>query len=102
MGGWKSVPTQDWYLALKEGVAPHVMISPFEAYEILMGINREREKTPGKMEIRIGTSGMREKTYPAIKIMTGTSEFSWGDLGEKQPLLEMARIQGGIPDATCG
>ena len=51
---WRSIAVSDRFLALKEGVIPHVLASPFEVYEILMGINREQ--TQGRMQIRVGTS----------------------------------------------
>ena len=35
---WKSVRIDAWLLAPKEGISPHVLISPLEVYEILMDI----------------------------------------------------------------
>ena len=99
-GGWKSAPAHAMFLALREGIVPHLAISSFEVYEILMGINREQ--TPGKMEIRIGASGNWEITYSALSIITSTSECVVGNLGGEQALLEMVRIQGEIADPTFG
>ena len=37
---WESIAVSGRFLAPKEGILPHVLASPFEVYEILMGINR--------------------------------------------------------------
>ena len=54
------------------------------------------------MKLRVGTSGKEENAYPTLNIMTITAECTVGNLSETHPLLEMARIQGGVPDPTFG
>ena len=86
----------DWLLPPKEGIVPHVMISPFEVYEIWMGINRKH--APGQMEIRVAASGKGGNTYSTLNIMEITSGCIVGNVSEKQASAEMERIQGEIPD----
>ena len=69
-----------------------MILSPFEVYGILMGINREQ--TQGGMKIRGGESGKRE-SYATLNVMTSTTDRIVGELGRNQALQAMVRILGG-------
>ena len=88
--GWESAHINDWFLAPKEGIFPHATISPFEVYEISMGINREQ--APEKMKTRVGPSGEGSNTYSAINTMESAAEFIVRNMGEKKESGEIARI----------
>ena len=76
-----------------------MLVSPFEAYEISMGINRDR--TQGRMHIRVGTSGKREP-YAKLSVMASNAERIVGELGKNQSVDAMVRIQGEIPEPSFG
>ena len=87
---------KDLFLTLKVGVMSHVLVTPFEIFEILMEINREPE---GRMGIRIGTSrGARS----AINLMKSAPDGIVGKLDQNSYKSETKRISSEIPDPTFG
>ena len=56
---------KEWYRAMKQKIFRHAFISPFEAMEMLMMTNGEKEPM---FQIIPGTSG-KKKTYAALNIM---------------------------------
>ena len=96
-GSWESVRIFGWSLALKERIAPHVLVSPYEIYEVLMEINTEHQ---GMLEIRVRTSGKQE-TYSKINIMKNTPGEMVGNMDPtKATRVEITHIE--IPDPTSG
>ena len=81
-----------------ERVAPRVLISPFEIYEIVAELNRAHQ---GRGEIRVGPSGKRG-TYSALNIVKITSDDAVGNMDTSRALGEMGRIQRELPDPTFG
>ena len=83
---WRSLAVSERFLALKEGAAQHVLASPFDAYEILMGINRE--KTPGRMKTRVGTA-WEESPYSMLNVMATTIDIIVWKMSKSDALREM-------------
>ena len=54
--GWGTISIVQWWVVIKENVAPHVMASPFEMWEILMGWNMNEVTLP-RRKLRIGMTG---------------------------------------------
>ena len=50
----KSVDAKEWYRAMKRKISKHALISPFEALEMLMMANGEKEPI---FQTRPGTTG---------------------------------------------
>ena len=51
---WETIPISQWRLYLKDAFVKHVLASPYEIYEILMGHNRELNP---RKKLRIGATG---------------------------------------------
>ena len=62
---WESVDLKERYHAAKRKIFRHAFVSPFEATEMLMGVNGEKEP---KFRTRPGTAGGK-KTYATLNIM---------------------------------
>ena len=92
MGG---VRISDWFLTLKVGVLSHVIISPFEIFEVRVEINRGQE---GMMRLRIGTA----RTHPATNLTKRTSDEIVGQLDMNRNKSEMGRISSEILGPTFG
>ena len=54
---WESVDVKEWYRAMKQKIFRHVFISPFEALEMLMVANGEKEPM---FQTRPGTTGRKK------------------------------------------
>ena len=53
--GWGAISIAPWWLTLEENFIPHLLVIPFEIWEILMGRNRE-EMHP-RRKLGIGMTG---------------------------------------------
>ena len=54
MGGgedWRSLSVTDWYVEMKEGAIKHVIVSPFELYEMLMDVNKNKRMGDWRSEL---------------------------------------------------
>ena len=87
MGGdgedWESPSVAEWYLAIKEGATNHVLVAPFDLYEMLMEVNREQKQ--GRLKIGISAAGM-EESYATLDVMAKTIEGVVGKMSKDQVL----------------
>ena len=83
---WKSTPLTDWFFAVKEGVMRHVLVSPYEVYEMLTEVNKEQQQ--GRWMIKIGTSGKKE-TYSTMNVLTRAIESIAGKMRKDQAFQAM-------------
>ena len=67
------------YVEIEEGATNHVLVSPFEPYEMLTEVNNEKEK--GRMKSTIGAAGMKE-SYATLNIMAKTTERIVGKMAK--------------------
>ena len=67
----ESIASSQRFLNLKDAVLRHVLVIPYEIYEISMGGNRE-ERNP-RLKLRIGTTG-NTGIYAALNILTQAIE----------------------------
>ena len=64
---WKSIEASQWRLNLKGTVLRHVLLSPYEVYEISMVGNREGGNP--RLKLRVGPTG-NTGSYAALNIIT--------------------------------
>ena len=62
----KDVEAKGWYRVMKQKLYKHAFVIPFEAMEMLMVANGEKEPM---FQIRAGTAGKKNKTYPTLNIV---------------------------------
>ena len=74
---WKSLSSNERYLSITEGSMKHVLVSPFELFEILMEVDHEQKQ--GRLKIRIGTKGETESNA-TLNIVTKATD---GIVGRK-------------------
>ena len=91
---WMGVDVKEWYHALKQKTFKHAFISPYEAMEMLMIANDEKEP---RFQIRPGQAGKIGKMYPTLNIMKDAAreQISYQlrknekDDGDEEQLLEI-------------
>ena len=69
---WKTISVILWWMRLEDACLKHVLVRPYEIFEISMGHNREEEWNP-RRNLRIGTTGTA-CNVAAINVMVETIE----------------------------
>ena len=63
---WMGVDVKEWFYALKQKTFRHAFISPYEAMEMLMKANDDKEP---RFQIRPGQAGKTVRLYATLNIM---------------------------------